>query len=75
MDYSNYFGYYPLAPQLAPAMGAAPSATAAQPGDGSLTDVFAGNSVGFSTSFAVAGWLAAIIIGFAAYRIFWEMGD
>lgn len=68
MDYSQFFGYSPLAPQYATGTVAAPPSAAEAPtlvGPATFGANVSGN-------FAVAGWLAAIIIGLAAYRYLWE---
>lgn len=70
MNYSDYFGYAPLAPQYAYSNGAAPDNT----GMVVPAPLAAGGpaSLSASGSFAVAGWLAGLIFALAAYRILWE---
>lgn len=73
MNYTDFFGYYPAAPAMGMAAnGQAPPNAATVPADVALAPVFAGNSIGFSSDIAIAGWLAAIVIAFAAYRLIWE---
>lgn len=70
MTYEDMVGYRVAAPQYAyGGGGAAPQDT------GSVTPVGPVGlpaSVSVSGSFAIAGWLAGLIIALAAYRVVWE---
>lgn len=70
MDYNQYFGYSPMAPQYA--YSAPGPAMVAATGDVPETSPVGPASFSASGSFAVAGWLAAGIVILAAYRYLWE---
>lgn len=74
-DYANYMGYSPYAPVMAGGYSFADAAQPATPSGAALPNpvaVAGPASFGASANFAVAGWLAAIIVGLAAYRYLWE---
>ena len=72
--YQNYVGYQPYAPAMGYGYGSGAYGSPDQPatqGDVPATAPVSA-SFGFSTNVAIAGWLAAIVVGLALYRFVWE---
>lgn len=70
MDYASWMGYSPVAPQVMDYNRFAPDVTGGVTPAPVAAPVPA--SFGASANFSVAGWLAVLIVGLAAYRYLWE---
>lgn len=74
-DYQSYMGYAPFAPVMTGGYSYADAAQVPAPtasGASLPNPIAVPAQFGASANFAVAGWLAAIIVGLAAYRFLWE---
>lgn len=75
MNYEDLVGFRVAAPQYSIANPVAPPSPVGAVGNvGTLSPVAGpgGTSFGASGSFAIAGWLAAIVVLGVAYRLLWE---
>lgn len=70
MDYATFTGFSPVAPQYMDYSRFAPDVTAQVTPAPVAAPVPA--QFGASANFSVAGWLAVLIVGLAAYRYLWE---